>query len=140
MKNLFKFSVACPKHNKEQVVSLNNINKWLRFKKSTISNEYKNLLNDWHIPTPNKKLKKAFIVFELYRHNKRILDSDNLGIIIKWTIDAIKNSGWLVDDDQIFYTVVPSTLDLSLKETEITLIMFENIEDYILYLKEKYID
>ena len=140
MNKIFEFSVACPTYKSDVVISLNNINKWFRYKVSSISNEYKDMLTEWHIPAPNKKLKKVYIVFELYRHNKRILDSDNLGFIIKWTIDAIKNSGWLIDDDQVLYTVIPSTLNIDLKETEIKITMFEKVSDYIYFLEDKFID
>jgi len=140
---LFSFNIPCPIYEgkiskktgkkSKQVVSLNNIHQWLRFHKSKISNEYKNQLKDWYIPeNPNPKYESIDIQFELKRHNKRVLDSDNLGIIIKWTIDAIKGekndkegSKWLIDDDKVFYNVVPAILDETLLETEIKVTVYK---------------
>lgn len=132
---LFSFSAPCPKY-KEQVVSLNNIGKWYRYNKSKIMNEYKTILKTWHIPEVEEKLEKAYFSFELKRHNKRVLDSDNLGFIIKWTIDAVKEEEWLLDDNKITYNVIPAIVDRTLKETIITVRMFKKKEDYILYLQE----
>lgn len=138
---LFEFHTPLPKY-KEQVISLNNINKWYRFQSSKIKNEYKELLKDWYIPTPDNTYEALYIEFHLYRHNKRTLDSDNLGFIIKWTIDAIKeinwkidttgkkpktikNPGWMIDDDNITYLVKPAILNTDLEETEIKVRVFK---------------
>jgi len=125
MKTLFEFQVAGPKY-KNQVISLNNVAKWLRFQGSIIKNIYKDSLKTWHIPNAADKKEKLFIEFHLYRHNKRTLDSDNLGFIIKWTIDAIKESNWLIDDDKITYIVYPAILDRNLEDTEIKVIVKDN--------------
>jgi Holliday junction resolvase RusA-like endonuclease len=123
-KKFFEFNIAAPKY-KNQVVSLNNINKWLRWSKSKISNDYKNMLNDFYIPEPTEQLRSSWIRFDLYRHNGKVLDSDNLGIIVKWTIDAIKQKGWLEDDNQVTYSIFPSIMDRNLVETEIKVSMFD---------------
>jgi len=126
MKNkLFEFQVAAPKY-RNQVISLNNIGKWHRYQSSTIKNLYKDNLKSWNIPEATIKYKSLYIVFHLYRHNKRTLDSDNLGFIIKWTIDAIKESGWLIDDNIITYKVVPAILDRNLLDTEIKVVVYEH--------------
>lgn len=128
-KSLLNFNIACPKYRK-QVISLNNVGKWLRFHQSKIKNEYKQNLKDFCItPPPAIKYKKLFITFRIYRNNKRILDSDAIGFIVKWTIDAIKEVGWLVDDDQITYIVFPSILNKDLVESEINVSVFENVDD-----------
>jgi len=140
MKNnyLFSFNTPCPTYS-NKVVSLNNVGKWLRYHKSKISNTYKDNLKDLFIPEASVKLKSAWIVFKLYRHNKRVLDSDNLGFIIKWTIDAIKEQGWLIDDNQITYTVFPSVLDKELEETQVSVEFFESFDPSILdNLKEHF--
>jgi hypothetical protein len=117
------------------------VSKWLRFHSSKIKNEYKNNLKEWYIPTPEKTFDKLLIEFHLYRHNKRTLDTDNLGFIIKWTIDAIKEinwseewvgnkvnitkkEGWMKDDDNVEYNVKPAILDKKLLETVITVKVF----------------
>jgi len=122
---LFYFNTACPKY-KEQVISLNNVAKWHRFHSSKIKNEYKNNLKDFYIPEAINKYKSLEIHFQLYRHNKRTLDSDNLGFIIKWTIDAIKELNWVEDDDEITYKVNPAILNRDLLETEIEVKVFNN--------------
>jgi len=127
-KKLLDFSIACPKYRKK-VISLNNIPLWYRYQQSKIKNEYKQNLKDFCITTPDKKLTKMFICFSIYRHNRRIFDSDALGFIVKWTIDAIKESGWLVDDNQVTYIVHPSVLNLDLIETEIKVEVYEKIND-----------
>lgn len=125
-KVLFEFQVAGPKY-KNQVVSLNNVGKWIRYQSSPIKNTYKDMIKAWHIPTADVKYKELFIEFRLFRHNKRTLDSDNLGFIIKWTIDAIKELEWIEDDDQITYIVYPAVLDRELKDTEIKVVVKESI-------------
>jgi len=131
VKQLFEFKVPCPKYQ-QTVISLNNVSKWHRFHQSKIKNTYKDNLKDWYIPTPEKEYKSMYIEFHLMRHNKRVLDSDNLGFIIKWTLDAIKETrneekdiNWLEDDDQITYLVKPAILDKELLETEIIVKVFE---------------
>lgn len=136
-KLLFEFNVECPKYQ-NQVISLNNIEKWYRFHKSKIKNQYKQNLKDFYIPTPDKTYEGIVIDFKLYRHNGKTLDSDNMGFIIKWTIDAIKeinwetqiingkektvkNPGWIIDDDNVEYSVTPAVLDRSLLETEVNI-------------------
>jgi len=146
---LFEINSPCPKwigtkkakkdgktirRKVEEIISLNNINDWYRFNSSRIKNEYKNLLKEWYIPKATKKHKSLFIEFHLFRHNKKTLDSDNLGFIIKWTIDAIKESNWMEDDDQITYIVFPAILNRELKDTEIKVIIKDKF-DYEPYNK-----
>ena len=130
---LFDFTAPAPKY-KNQVISLNNVSKWLRFHGSKIKNEYKDTLKEWYIPSPTKEHEALYIEFHLHRHNKRVLDSDALGFIIKYTIDAIKDTEndegikWLKDDDQITYLVVPATLNRELLETEIQVKVFDKYD------------
>lgn len=118
---ILQFSVPLPKgrgKNKNKIASLNEIPKWHWKTVSDVKNGFKDLLKEWYIgSTDLEPLPKMTIVFKLYRHNNRMLDSDNLGFIIKWTIDSIKESNWLIDDDQICYTVEPSVLNKELIET-----------------------
>jgi len=136
-KELFQFQTPCPKY-KEQVISLNNISKWHRFHSSKIKNEFKDLLKEWYIPTPEKQYESIYVEFMLYRHNKRTLDSDNLGFQIKWIIDAIKETEnedildnkskpitWIIDDDKVKYSVEPAILDRDLLETELKVVVYE---------------
>lgn len=117
------FNIPLPKgkgKNKNKVASLNEIPKWHWKTVSDVKTQYKDTIKDWYIQSwQEEPLSSMTIVFELQRHNSRILDSDNLGFIIKWTIDAIKESGWLIDDDQITYLVLPSKLNRDLIETSI---------------------
>lgn len=133
---IFEFTTQCPKW-KNQVISLNNVGKWLRFQGSKIKNEYKEMLKEWHIPTPDFEHSSLYIEFHLTRHNGRVLDSDGLGFIIKYTIDAIKETAnddglrWMTDDDQITYLVKPAVLDRDLLETEITVKVFDKYEPFM---------
>lgn len=117
------FNIPLPKgrgKNKNKIASLNELPKWHWNDVSKVKKQYKDVISDWYIGDPNgEPLESMAIVFKLKRHNGRILDSDNIGFIIKWTIDAIKESGWLVDDDQITYLVEPSVLDRELIESTI---------------------
>jgi hypothetical protein len=124
MKLLFEFTTACPKY-KNKVISLNNVGEWIRYSSSKIKNEYKDILKEWNIPTATKQYEKLHFEFHLYRHNKRILDSDALGFIVKWTIDAVKESEWLIDDNQVSYLVEPAILNRDLVETEILVKVYE---------------
>jgi len=141
MEFLFEFTTPAPKHQ-QQVVTLNNVGKWYRFQGSKIKNEYKEMLKEWHIPKPKATFDYLLIEFHISRHVKRTLDSDNIGFIVKWTIDAIKeinwewdytgskpkiiakHPGWMVDDDNVEYNVKPSILDKTLLETEFTVKVF----------------
>lgn len=139
-KPLFSFKFPWAKY-KNSLITLNNISKWKRFHEPKIKNDLKNMLKEWHIKEPNKSdLKEGlFIVFQVLRHNKRILDADNAGIIIKWSIDAIKeinweldengnwlkHIGWIEDDDNIIYTVLPAKYKEGLAETELKVHVFD---------------
>lgn len=126
---LVEFNIPLPKGKgkfKNQVASLNSVARWHWKSVADIKSDYKHLIKDWYINTSEEPLSSMSIVFEINRHNNRILDSDNLGFIIKWTIDAIKESGWLVDDDQITYLVLPSKLNIDLIETSIKVTCYKD--------------
>lgn len=118
---LISFNIPLPKgrgKNKNKIASLNEIPKWHWSSVAKVKQEYKSIISDWYIGSyDGEPLSSMTIVFKIKRHNKKILDSDNIGFIIKWTIDAIKESGWLTDDDQITYLVEPSVLDRDLIES-----------------------
>jgi hypothetical protein len=117
------FNIPLPKgrgKNKNKIASLNEVPKWHWNDTAKVKKQYKDVINDWYIGDPDgEPLSSMTVVFKLKRHNGRILDSDNIGFIIKWTIDAIKESGWLIDDDQITYLVIPSVIDRELIESTI---------------------
>lgn len=120
---IMMFNIPLPKgrgKNKNKVASLNQVPKWHWSDVARVKQEFKEIIADWYISSNHgEPLKSMTIVFELFRHDNRIFDSDNLGFIIKWTIDTIKESGWLIDDDQITYLVRPSVLDRSLIESSV---------------------
>lgn len=117
------FSLPLPKgrgKNKNKIATLNEVPKWHWSSVSKVKNDYKDLIKDWYLEDWNKEpLGSMTVVFSIERHNKRILDSDNIGFIIKWVLDAIKETGTLVDDDQITYTVNPSIVVEGLVESQI---------------------
>jgi len=137
-KSLLNFTVACPKYTGvvkqtktgkistvNTVISLNNVNKWYRYKLKKIVEEYKENLTNWFIPKSKLKLTSAFIEINLYRENKRKFDADNLGYIVKWTIDTIKEQGWLKDDDQVTILLTPSIYKEDIVETSIEVSLYE---------------
>jgi Holliday junction resolvase RusA-like endonuclease len=127
---LFSFEVALPKGKgkyKSSIASMNKVATWHWSTTLSVKKEFKKLLLDWYIPEASVKLASGTLVFELFRHNKKIIDSDNIGFIVKWTIDAIKESGWLIDDNQIKYVVVPSVVKKELKETTMSVTFFKGI-------------
>jgi len=86
---ILKFKVEVPKglgKNKSKIASLNEYPKWHWATQSKVKKTFKDLLMSWFIPKSEAKLETVKIIFKLYRHNKRVLDSDNLGFIIKWSI------------------------------------------------------
>jgi len=123
MEELIKVSIPLPKgsgKNKNKIASLNEIIKWHWSAINKVKFEYKSNLKDWYIPKNQKEPQANMTIeFQLRRHNNRVLDSDNIGIIIKWTIDTIKEQNWLIDDNQVTYTVIPSVLDNTVLDTTI---------------------
>jgi hypothetical protein len=120
---LFDFTIECPMHFGE-IVSLNNVNKWYRYQVSNIKNRFQDELKEWCIPEATEKRESLFLVFEVLRQNKRKFDSDAIGFHIKWIIDAIKKD-WLIDDDQIFYLVIPSKVENELNEASLKVSVFD---------------
>lgn len=123
------FTIPLPKgrgKNKNKIASLNELPKWHWKVISDVQKQYKQIIKDWYISSyESDPLPSMTILFKLHRHNDRVLDSDNLGFIIKWTIDAIKESGWLIDDDQITYIVEPSRVNRDLIETSIEVLCYK---------------
>jgi len=124
---IFSFFTAGAK-NKDKIISLNEVVRINHFQLPKIKNLFKENLKVWNIPdNVGKKYEKLFIEFHIFRHNKRVLDSDNLGAQVKWIIDAIKDKGWLEkDDNQITYIVYPAILDRNKKDTTLQVIVRDN--------------
>lgn len=122
-RKLFDFTIPLPKGKggkKNAIASINEVAKWHWNMVSKVKTEYKDLIKQWYLEeNSGNKYRTMLIVFKLKRHNRRILDSDNLGFIIKWTIDAIKEQQWLTDDDQVYYLVEPAVLNTDLIESSI---------------------
>jgi hypothetical protein len=131
-KLLTEFNIPLPRgkgKNKNKIASLNELPKWHWSAINKVKTEYKDIIKQWYLfEWKEEPLKDMTIVFKLYRHNHKILDSDNIGFIIKWTIDAIKESGWLVDDDQITYLVLPSTHNSELIESTIKVQCYKDLQ------------
>jgi Holliday junction resolvase RusA-like endonuclease len=114
----------------KQIVSLNNTARWHRYGKTKIKNQYKEILTSFYIREPTECYRKANITFKILRHNKRKIDPDALSWVYKWFIDAFTEAGWLVDDDQITYTLVPATYIEGLNETmvDVSIKCFDKVE------------
>lgn len=108
----------------QQLISLNNMSKWYRFKITEIKNEYKDLLKEFFIPEPLKKHKSLSIQYEVQRHNKRRVDSMNIvAFADKWLLDSLVETGWLSDDDNCFHTITPAAYREGITETQLRVIV-----------------
>ena len=124
---LFEIVIPVAKYKskgKMQVISLNNISKWGRFGKTKIKNEYKDLLKEFFIPTNQKEpYKKLNITFHILRENRRKFDADNIVFNIKWFIDSLTETKWLIDDDKVTFTVVPAEYVENLTEMQLKVVV-----------------
>ena len=122
-KILFSIVVPLPyweSRGKKQIATLNTTSKWFRYGQKKIKDEYKTILRDFYIPEPPEiPYKSLNITYEILRHNKRKLDGDNLTWAYKWLVDVLTDMKWMVDDDQVYYSVVPSIYTEGLVETQL---------------------
>lgn len=133
-KLLFEFSTSIPTYGtlkKRKIPTLNNVQEWFRFFKSKLKNEYQDNLLSFAIPSCNiVPLDGCFIYFQIKRPNKRTLDADNIGFIVKWTIDAIKVSNWIKDDNKVSYYVGEAIEDKTLLETSLEIKVYERMNTH----------
>ena len=120
---ILEFSFTLPKigvgKHKNEYVLMNNAAIWLRFYKSAIANKFKEHICSWSIPESSLKLGSGRIEYQLYRPNKKRLDSDAPSYVYKWVMDSIVSQGYFSDDDQIALVLRPCIVERDRVETEV---------------------
>ena len=110
---------------KNQYATTNNIPKWYRWYKPKISQDFKQMLAEWYMPTyDNLPFNKAEVTFKIKRNQKKKMDPDAFGAsAFKWAIDMLVEQKYLVDDDKVRIILEPTELDC--KDTGETIIHME---------------
>ena len=116
-----KFKTKSKKTGKysEILISLNNIPRWYRWKKSEIKNEYKSMLKEFYIPEPELKYKTLVLQYRILRHTKTRFDQDNAIFAIKFILDTLEDMQYIDDDRYVNIQSFPTLYDKSLSETMI---------------------
>lgn len=130
------FEVPLPKgigKNKNKIASMNEVTKWHWSSTTKVKDKYKLMVKEWFLSEPkaNEVYNYSYVKYELLRHNKRVIDADNLGFIIKWTNDCIKELGWILDDDKLSYSVDRAKLNPDLNETSVKVTVLLSNDDSI---------
>ncbi len=133
---LIEFEVPLPKgigKNKNKIASMNEVPKWHWSSTSKVKDRFKVMVKEWFLscPSANEVYNYAYVKYELLRHNKRVIDADNIGFIVKWTNDCIKELGWIYDDDMLSYSVERARLIPSLNETSVKVTILLSNDDSI---------
>ena len=121
---LAKFKSKSKKTGKvtEQLCTLNNASRWVRFGKAEIKAKYKQLLREFFIPEPEgEPLNSITLEFSLLRHNRKKVDVDNLIYNQKFILDLLQDMKWISDDDQVTLVLKPSVYIETLSETQFQL-------------------
>jgi len=131
MAQLLKFTVAYPKVGigkaKNQLVTMNNAASWLRYYKTKISAQYKEMLGDWFIPVCDTEPHRiGTLECRIYRPTKQRLDADSLAYEAKWTADFLVERGWFEDDDQFTSVFRPVIIEKDRVETEIEFTVYDS--------------
>jgi len=107
----------------EQLCTLNNYQRWIRWNKTEIKNQYKQLLSDFFIPEPESEPRdKILLHYQVLRHNKRRIDSMNvIAFSDKWCLDLMVDIGHLIDDDKCTHIIEPAIYCDGLNETMLKL-------------------
>jgi hypothetical protein len=101
----------------ETICTLNNISSWIRFSKTKIKNDYKNLLQDLFIPEPDKEYKSIVIEYRILRDSNRQIDKDNVVFSLKWLSDLLEELGYIKNDNVVNFRSFDTKHDLTLDET-----------------------
>jgi len=128
---LAKFKSKSKKTGKvtEQLCTLNNASRWLRYGRAEIKAKYKSLLKEFFIPEPEdgfRALRSITLEYSILRHNKRKIDTDNLIHNIKWISDLLQDMNWISDDDKVTLIIRPSTHIETLSETQFQLCAYRS--------------
>ena len=133
---IFETIVPLPKFRKkskitgnysEIIATLNNVSQWLRYKKTEIKNQYKQLCRDFFIPEPPdewKPITSVVLEYTILRHNTKRIDTDNVIFASKFLADLLVDMGYLIDDNQVTLIIKPYIVDKSLVETQLSMRMY----------------
>ncbi len=109
----------------EQICSLNNTGRWIKFGITKIKNEYKDILRDFYIPDAEHTYDTCLITYKILRHNKRKVDADGITPWSgKWFQDSLVDTNHLSDDDKVYYAVAPAEYTENLIETQLEVTVF----------------
>lgn len=110
----------------EQICTLNNHSRWIRWGKTEIKNNYKELLKDFFIPEPEEEpFRKLLLRYTVLRHNKRRIDAMNTMFADKWCLDLMVEMGHLTDDDQCTHIIHPAVYVDNITETMLKLEVYK---------------
>lgn len=97
--------------------TLNNVSSWIKFAKTKIKNDYKDMLKELVLPEPERQYEAIVIEYRIVRHNKSKLDKDNVVFGLKWLADTLQELGYVEDDKVVNFRSFDTIIDTSLEET-----------------------
>jgi len=125
---ILEFTCALPKigvgKHKNEYVLMNNASVWLRFYKPKIMSAFKERITSWSIPISTLKSKSGRIEYQLYRPNKKRLDSDAPSYVYKWIMDTLVDLGYFIDDNDITLVLKPVIVEKDRVETEVRVTVY----------------
>ena len=85
---------------KNQLVSINNLNKINHFQLSKIKNKFKQDVKEWLVPEGiGEPIRDGVLIrTSIIRHNKRKFDAINTAVVVKWLEDILVESRIIEDD------------------------------------------
>ena len=101
----------------EVLCTLNNVNRWIRWDKTKIKNDYKTLLKDYFIPEPDERYDALTIQYRILRNTDQKLDKDNVVFGLKWLSDTLEELGYVEDDRVVNFESFDTITDKTLSET-----------------------
>ena len=114
----------------EVICTLNNVSSWIKFAKTQIKNDYKNMLKEYILPEPEKEYDSILIHYRILRHTKQKLDKDNVVFALKWIADAMEELGYIKDDKVVNFCSFDTVVDTSLPETMLEIRILSGKKDW----------
>lgn len=118
-----KIIKAQPRKEFQRIALVNTVEKWFRFQKTEVKNNYKELLKDFYIPEPTGKYHSMTIEYIIHRNSKSKIDADSIAFAVKWITDSINEAGWLYDDDKVTHILSPAVYAPGNAETQVRIIV-----------------
>ena len=96
---------------KNELATLNNVTRWLKFAQTKMKQELKTTLTEWSLPQwEENPFTQAEIGYTILRKDGRKIDSDNLAFSYKWLQDLLVENQYMTDDDKIRVVLNPTQL------------------------------